>query len=118
MNGISVEDLVENSQKMGITSEQASDNFYKFVSKIRDKDTKNLLMHMDERAMRITMNNYHLTNYELNLILDYIYDLQLEAYKSRNIIKKIKKYVKSNEWSKDYEKSSCRTHLLHIMDGE
>ena len=81
MNGTNCEDIIENSQKLGIASEQATDNFHKFVSKLRDKDTKNLLMHMDERATRITMNNYHLTNYQLNLILDYIYDLQLDVHK-------------------------------------
>lgn len=31
---------------------------------------------MDERSQRITLNNYHLTNHQLNLLLDYIYDLQ------------------------------------------
>ena len=28
------------------------------------------------------------------------------------------KYLKSKEWAIDYEKSSCRTHLLEILKGE
>ena len=36
----------------------------------------------------------------------------------KSIIKEVKEYVRSNEWAKDYEISSCRTHLLEILDKE
>lgn len=29
---------------------------------------------------------------------------------------KIQKYVRSNEWTEDYEKSSCRTKILRILE--
>ena len=69
MNGININDYKKNL-KLGISADKESDNFHKWISKIRDKDTRELLKHMDERAMRITLNNYHLTNYELNLVLE------------------------------------------------
>lgn len=28
----------------------------------------------------------------------------------------IQKYVRSNEWAEDYEKSSCRTKILKILE--
>lgn len=44
-----------------------------------------------------------------NIILD-LYQKQKEKNS------KIQKYVRSNEWAKDYEKSSCRTKILRILE--
>lgn len=61
---------------MKLSVEEASDNFTRFSKRLKNEELRNLLEHMDERSQRITLNNYHLTNYQLNLLLDYIYDLQ------------------------------------------
>lgn len=61
---------------MKLSVEEASDNFTRFSKRLKNEELRNLLKHMDERSQRITLNNYHLTNYQLNLLLDYIYDLQ------------------------------------------
>lgn len=60
---------------MKLSVEEASDNFTRFSKRLKNEELRNLLKHMDERSQRITLNNYHLTNYQLNLLLDYIYDL-------------------------------------------
>lgn len=71
-------------------------------------------------------------DYEANLLLDYITNLQEENERLKewkkdllnenieleNIRKEAREYLKSNEWSKDYELSYCRTHLLNILKGE
>lgn len=61
---------------MKLSVEEASDNFTRFSKRLKNEELRNLLKHMDERSQRITLNNYHLTNVQLNLLLDYIYDLQ------------------------------------------
>lgn len=61
---------------MKLSVEEASDNFTRFSKRLKNEELRNLLKHMDERPQRITLNNYHLTNYQLNLLLDYINDLQ------------------------------------------
>lgn len=61
---------------MKLSVEEASDNFTRFSKRLKNEELRNLLKHMDERSQRITLNNYHLTNHQLNLLLDYIYDLQ------------------------------------------
>lgn len=48
------------------------------------KEVKSLIRHMRERSERITLNNYHLTNQQLNLLLDYISELE----QNNKIIKK------------------------------
>lgn len=41
----------------------------------------------------------------------------LELYKQeKEKNSKIQKYVRSNEWTEDYEKSSCRTKILRILE--
>lgn len=37
--------------------------------------------------------------------------------KYKEVIDKTIGYIRSNEWAKDYELSSCRTHLLDILKG-
>lgn len=61
---------------MKLSVEEASDNFTRFSKRLKNEELRNLLKHTDERSQRITLNNYHLTNYQLNLLLDYINDLQ------------------------------------------
>lgn len=61
---------------MKLSVEEASDNFTRFSKRLKNEELRNLLKHMDERSQRITLNNCHLTNYQLNLLLDYINDLQ------------------------------------------
>lgn len=39
---------------------------------------------------------------------------EMEQEKEKN--SKIQKYVRSNEWAEDYEKSSCRTKILRILE--
>lgn len=61
---------------MKLSVEEASDNFTRFSKRLKNEELRNLLKHTDERSQRITLNNYYLTNYQLNLLLDYINDLQ------------------------------------------
>ena len=72
--------------------------------------------------------SYDLDLDEIKLLLDYITNLQhiedlynqlLNDYdnESKKIYKAIE-YIKSNEWAKDYEISSCRTRLLNILKGD
>lgn len=56
---------------MKLSVEEASDNFMRFSKRLKNEELRNLLKHMDERSQRITLNNY-----QLNLLLDYINDLQ------------------------------------------
>ena len=40
-----------------------------------------------------------------------------EAHRIENgKLRKIEKYVRSNEWSEDYKNSSCRTSILRILE--
>ena len=41
---------------------------------------------------------------------------ELKQEKEKN--NKIEKYIRSNEWAEDYEKSSCRTKILRILEEE
>ena len=50
--------------------------------------------------------------------LENFYELEKQLQQKENIIKEVREYIKSNEWGIDYEHSSCRTHLLEILDKE
>ncbi len=55
----------------------------------------------------------HLTDEQYRKVID---AAQKDAKKE--IIDKIEKYIRSNEWAEDYEKSSCRTKILRILEEE
>lgn len=42
-------------------------------------------------------------------------ELEYRLKQKENILKKVEKYLRSNEWAIDYEHSNCRTHLLRIL---
>lgn len=44
---------------------------------------------------------------------EYLIDLYQKEKEKNN---KIQKYVRSNEWAEDYEKSSCRIKILRILE--
>lgn len=43
-----------------------------------------------------------------------ILEKKLQQEREKN--NKIEKYIRSNEWVEDYEKSSCRTKILRILE--
>lgn len=43
--------------------------------------------------------------------------LKEENKQLKDTIRKVIKYIRSNEWGIDYEHSNCRTHLLEILEG-
>lgn len=63
-------------------------------------------------SKKINSRNY--TQINADYFLELCYRTAYLENKSR--LNKIKDYIKSNEWASDYEKSSCRTHLLQLLE--
>ena len=55
---------------------------------------------------------YNSTSYILESI-EKLLNLYKQEKEKNN---KIEKYIRSNEWAEDYEKSSCRTKILRILE--
>lgn len=53
---------------------------------------------------------------DIDIVLNLIEKQQNELQQEKEKNNKIQKYVRSNEWAKDYEKSSCRTKILRILE--
>lgn len=76
------------------------------------------------------INNWHRNVVEIDIqwiqgLLDLyqhkkgrIDELKQELLQEKEKNSKIQKYVRSNEWTEDYEKSSCRTKILRILEEE
>lgn len=56
-------------------------------------------------------------NFSKQTLIDFLEQSRADTkeYKERNVA--AIEYVKSNEWAKDYEISSCRTRLLEKLEG-
>ena len=53
---------------------------------------------------------------DIDIVLNLIEKQQKELEQEREKNNKIEKYIRSNEWAEDYEKSSCRTKILRILE--
>ena len=72
-----------------------------------NKEIKEIL----DRLKEVKEPEMYITPKTCKKLINYITNLQEK-------IDKATKYIRSNEWAKDYENSSCRTHLLNILQGE
>ena len=78
-----------------------------------------MLGRTNDKALHITLIEQQ---QEIERLKEEIKGYEQERERVLNIIDernhKAIKYLKSKEWAIDYEKSSCRTHLLEILKGE
>ena len=78
----------------------------KMKKTVGDNNYKLLLSLTGHRTGKI--RDVTLASKEAELLIEYVEQL-------RTVLKDIEEYVKSVEWSKDYEISSCRIHILDLI---
>lgn len=56
-------------------------------------------------------------NFSKQTLIDFLEQSRADTQEYKNRNEAAIKYIRSNEWTKDYEISSCRTRLLEKLEG-